>query len=215
MDRREALKNLGVSLGYAVATPTLLGIVQSCKTENVSKWTPDFFTKEEGVIITQLVDIILPKTDTPSASEVQVEVFIDRFADQVLFKEQRDFLKMTMGRFIEKALTDSAKETVLDLTPIELEAVLNTSLKLSKEEQKSNDETVENYMRALDEGAAIKLDAIVARNAFAKNLRNMTILGYKSAEYIGEEVLGYLPVPGEYVACGTAEELTGGKAWSL
>ena len=96
MDRREALKILGVSLGYAVATPTLLGIVQSCKTENVSKWTPDFFTKEEGVIITQLVDIILPKTDTPSASEVQVEVFIDRFADQVLFKEQRDFLKKTM-----------------------------------------------------------------------------------------------------------------------
>ena len=112
-------------------------------------------------------------------------------------------------------MKDSAKETVLDLTPIEVEAILNTSLKLSKEEQKSNDETVENYMRALDEGAAIKLDAIVARNAFAKNLRNMTILGYKSAEYIGEEVLGYLPVPGEYVACGTAEELTGGKAWSL
>ncbi|MBT8314162.1 MAG: gluconate 2-dehydrogenase subunit 3 family protein [Maribacter sp.] len=215
MDRRKALKNMGVSLGYAVATPTLLSIIQSCKTENVSEWTPDFFTKEEGFILTQLVDIILPKTDTPSATEVQVDLFIDRFADQVMFKEQQDFLKMAMGQFIEKALVDSAKENVLDLTSNELEAVLIASLGISKEEQKLNDETVENYRRALEEAANVKLDARVARNAFAKNIRNMTILGYKSSEYIGEKVLGYLPVPGEYIACGSTEELTGGKAWSL
>jgi len=31
MERRSALKNMGMVFGYAVATPTLLGLVQSCK----------------------------------------------------------------------------------------------------------------------------------------------------------------------------------------
>jgi len=43
----------------------------------------------------------------------------------------------------------------------------------------------------------------------------MTIWGYKTSEYIGEEVLAYLPVPGSYVACGDVQELSGGKAWSI
>ncbi|MEJ2163444.1 MAG: gluconate 2-dehydrogenase subunit 3 family protein, partial [Robiginitalea sp.] len=38
---------------------------------------------------------------------------------------------------------------------------------------------------------------------------------YKTTEYIGEEILAYLPVPGEYIGCGDLDELTGGKAWSL
>ena len=45
MDRRKALKNMGLALGYTVATPTLISIVQSCKNEKVLEWKPDFFTK--------------------------------------------------------------------------------------------------------------------------------------------------------------------------
>lgn len=215
MDRRKALKNMGMSLGYVVATPTLIGIVQSCNTEKVLEWTPDFFTKEEGAVLAHLVDIILPETDTPSATEVKVDVFIDRFADQVMQKKQQDFLKMSMGKFIEKAIADSGKETAVELVPEELEAVLGSTLLISKEEQKSYDKALENYMGALDEGTAVRLDDNVALNAFAKNLRGMTIWGYKTSEYVGKEVLAYLPVPGEYVPCGSTEELTGGKAWSL
>ena len=215
MNRRKALKNMGLSLGYVVATPTLIGIVQSCGTEKILEWTPDFFTKEEGTVITHLVDIFLPKTDTPAATEVQVDLFIDRFADQVMQKEQQDFLKMSMGKFIEKALADSGKENVAEVVPEELEAALGSALRISKEKQKANDEALENYMAALEEGTDVRLDDNVALNAFAKNLRGMTIWGYKTSEYVGKEVLAYLPVPGEYVSCGSTEELTGGKAWSL
>ncbi|MBT8292258.1 MAG: gluconate 2-dehydrogenase subunit 3 family protein, partial [Eudoraea sp.] len=67
MDRRIALKNMGLALGYTVATPTLLNLVQGCKTVDTVDWTPDFFTKDQGNVLYKLVDIILPKTDTPSA----------------------------------------------------------------------------------------------------------------------------------------------------
>ena len=215
MDRRKALKNLGLAMGYTVATPTLVGIMQSCQGEPVMEWAPDFFTKEQGSVLTQLVDIILPKTDTPSASEVQVNLFIDRFINEVADKEQQDFTKMSMGRFLEKATKAAGKEKAVDLSSEELEKTLASTLKISKDQEKKNGEALEAYQMGLKDGKQAIIDDEVASHAFASNLRGMTIMGYKTSEYIGEEVLSYLPVPGEYIGCGDLQELTGGKAWSL
>ncbi|WP_291962518.1 gluconate 2-dehydrogenase subunit 3 family protein [Maribacter sp.] len=215
MDRRRVLKNMGMSLGYMVATPTLLSIVQSCKSEPALTWTPEFLAQNEGAVLSKLVDIILPKTDTPSASEVQVDIFIDRFAKDVMEKEQQDFLKMSMSKFTNKALADSGKEKVEDLTAEDLEPVLAASLKYNKDEQAEMFKTINSYTKAIADGNTAELDDEVSRFAFANNLRGMTIWGYKASEYVGENVLAYLPVPGEYVACGDLQELTEGKAWSL
>jgi len=215
MDRRKALKNMGLALGYTVATPTLISLVQSCKTEPVITWTPEYFTKEEGNAITTLVDIILPRTDTPSASEVKVDIFIDRFADKVMEKEQQNFLKMSMSKFMDQALADSGKEKIEDLTSGNLEPVLAAALKVSKEDEVTYMDMINTYNEAIAQGREANLDDGVSRFAFANNLRGMTIWGYKTSEYVGEEVLAYLPVPGEYIGCADTQELTGGKAWSL
>jgi len=215
MDRRRVLKNMGMSLGYMVATPTLLSIVQSCKSEPALTWTPEFLAQNEGAVLSKLVDIILPKTDTPSATEVQVDIFIDKFAKDVMEKEQQDFFKMSMTKFTNKALADSGKEKAEDLTAEDLEPVLATSLKYTKDQQAEMFKTINSYTKAIADGGTAELDDEVSRFAFANNLRGMTIWGYKASEYVGENVLAYLPVPGEYVPCGDLQELTEGKAWSL
>lgn len=215
MDRRRVLKNMGLSLGYMVATPTLLSIVQSCKNEPAITWTPEYLSQAEGNVITKLADIILPKTDTPSASEVQVDMFIDKFANEVMEKEKQDFLKMSMGKFVDKALTDSGKEKAEDLTTEDLEPVLSSSLKYSKDDQTKMFEAITNYTEAIEKGETVSLDEETTRFAFANNLRGLVIWGYKASEFVGEEVLAYLPVPGEYIACSDVQELTGGKDWSL
>ena len=215
MDRRKALKNMGLALGYTVATPTLISIVQSCKKDAAMVWTPEFLSPAEGSVLTHLVDIILPKTDTPSASEVQVHIFIDRFADQVMEKEQQDLLKMTMGKFMDKALQDSGKKEIGDLTPKELEPVMANALKISKEDEVKHFKAISAYTEAVKAGKTATMDDEVSRFAFANNLRGLTIWGYKSSEFVGENVLSYLPVPGEFIACGDLQQLTGGKAWSL
>ncbi|MEX0273026.1 MAG: gluconate 2-dehydrogenase subunit 3 family protein [Flavobacteriaceae bacterium] len=204
-----------MALGYSVATPTLISILQSCKTEKVLEWTPDFFSKEQGDAIIQLVDIILPKTDTPSASEVQVHLFIDRFMDQVMEKEQQDFSKMVMDAFFNKGVTDSGSEALVDVSSENLESSLAEALRFSPEQEEKYQEEIEAYHMAIMEGKTASLSDGAACHAFATNLRGMTIWGYKGSEYIGEEVLAYLPVPGQYIGCGDLQELSGGKAWSL
>ena len=50
MERRSALKNMGMVFGYAVATPTLLGLVQSCKEKApYAEWIPSYFDKDKGL----------------------------------------------------------------------------------------------------------------------------------------------------------------------
>ncbi|WP_190810589.1 gluconate 2-dehydrogenase subunit 3 family protein [Flagellimonas sp. S3867] len=216
MERRVALKNMGMVFGYAVATPTLLSIAQSCKNKKVLDWAPSFFSKEQGGVIHSLVDILLPKTDTPSASELNVHMFIDQFAHEVLPEEQQAVMKLTMEKFTNKVLASSGKEHLADLDDEDLEPVFASYLKKrAPEQEEEHGEIMEAYIEAIENGETAELDDEVASYAFANNVRDSTIWAYKSSEYIGEEVLAYLPIPGEYIACGDVNELTQGRAWSL
>lgn len=216
MERRVALKNMGLAFGYTVAAPTLLGIVQSCSGKKVLDWTPDFFTKDEGTVIHTLVDILLPKTDTPSATEVNVHMFIDKFANEVLPKEHQDFMKLGMGKFTDKVLAAAQKETLADLDEEDLEPVFATYLKKrTDEDEEAHNKAIEAYFQSIEENGSAELDDEIACFSFSNSLRDITIWSYKTSEYIGEEVLAYLPIPGEYIACDDAQTLTQGKAWSI
>ena len=90
MNRRIALKNMGLAVGYTVATPTLISLIQSCQQDNTPEWTPVFFTPEQGAVVMQVADLILPKTDTPSATEVGVHKFLDRYMNEVAEVEDQE-----------------------------------------------------------------------------------------------------------------------------
>ncbi|WP_108423884.1 gluconate 2-dehydrogenase subunit 3 family protein [Flagellimonas amoyensis] len=217
MERRSALKNMGLAFGYAVATPTLLGLLQSCKDKPAyAEWVPSFLDKEKGYALAQTLDVILPKTDTPSATEMNVHVFIDKYLDEVMPLEQRDFVLMKMNKFYDKVLADSGKETLMDIEAADIEPALQTYLKKrSDEEEIAHFEAINSYMEAIMQGGQATLDDDISRFSFANDLRDLGTWAYKSSEYVGEEVLAYLPIPGEYIACEDVNTLTGGKAWSL
>lgn len=187
MDRRKALMQMGKSMGYIIAAPTFISIVQSCKGDPKEVWTPEFLSQDQGSVLKELVDAILPKTDTKSASEVNVHIFLDSFAKEVMEKKQQDQLIATLDQLAVKALKASGKEKAGDLVTEDLAPVMLAAL----------------------QGEGKK------ELPYASKIRDLTIWGYKCTEYVGEEVLAYLPVPGEYISCGNLEELTGGKAWSL
>ncbi|RKR12162.1 gluconate 2-dehydrogenase subunit 3-like protein [Maribacter vaceletii] len=188
MDRRKALLKMGMSMGYVVAAPTFLTILQSCKGEKEVSWMPTFFSQNQALILVNAIDAILPKTDTPSASEVNVHIFLDQFVNEVMEIKQQDQFKSTLDILAVDTLKASGKNEIKELTPEDIAPILRTAL----ESPKDNKEL-----------------------SFVKNIRDLTIWAYKCNEYIGEEVLAYLPVPGQYVPCGTIEELTKGKAWSI
>ena len=216
MKRRSALKNMGMAMGLTVATPTVLSLLQSCQQETGPDWTPVFFSPEEGAVLIQVVDLILPKTDIPSASEVGVHSFIDLYMAEVSAPEEQAMIKTGMASFMNQALSDSGKESAGDLTPEDLEPVLAAALvKREPDDEAAIYEALGAYMEAKAKGEDATLDDAVGTYLIANNLREASIWAFKNSEYIGEEVLAYLPVPGEYIGCGDLNELTGGKAWSI
>ena len=216
MERRAVLKNMGLAMGAAVATPTLLSILQSCQGESGPVFTPVFFSQEEGNVLMKAVDIILPKTDTPSASELQVHAFIDKYMNEVVPPEEQAMTRLGMSAFVSKVMSASGKESAAAIETEDIEPVLAEALAKPEEaEEIAMFEAMMAYNDAIASGQEATLDENIASWGFAQNLRNSTIWAYKTTEYIGEKVLAYLPVPGEYVPCGDVDELTGGKAWSI
>ena len=216
MERRIALKNMGMALGLTVATPTLISLLQSCQGEPEMSWTPIFFTPEQGAVLTQLVDIIIPKTDTPSASEVQVHVFLDRYVQEVSSEADQQLMIAGLNALITLALSSSGKDKAIDLTSEDLEAVLAPALApKSPEDSTRLAEAVTEFNLSIESNSEASIVDELSSTWFAQNLRGSVIWAFKTSEYIGEQVLAYLPIPGGYIPCGDVNELTGGRAWSL
>jgi len=198
MKRREALKNLGLATGFVVASPSIISLLQSC-TSDAKTWTPVFLSVEEGVVLTNLVDIMLPKTDIPSATEVNVPQFIDKYIDEVLMVEDQATVKTAFATIIS-ILKPNAETKIEKVTQEDYKALLDNHMLIKDEidqEREANPESKD-----------------MTKSEFLNNLKWMTINAYKTTQEIGENVLAYDPVPGAYY-CGDLQELTGGKSWSL
>jgi len=89
MKRRQIIKYTSLATGAAISAPLLSVLLTGCKTDEVVKSanTLNLFSQNEFDMLKLVVDIILPKTDSPSASEVGVHTMIDHMVGKV-FKEE-------------------------------------------------------------------------------------------------------------------------------
>ena len=77
-------------MGGAVSAPAIMGILKGCKAKPTLDWKPSFLSEEQGLLVSQVSDIIIPKTETPGAKDVGVPGFIDEMLKEVYSKEDQD-----------------------------------------------------------------------------------------------------------------------------
>jgi len=199
MKRRDALKRLGLATGAIVATPAVLGMLNSCSSP-AEVWTPQFLTVPQGKILKGLVDVFLPDTpELPSARTLNVPEFIDRYIAEVYMEKDQEKFRLAYEKTLNQLQTFSSKE-IDDIEKEDLKVFLDEYLKVKGEvdlERESNP----NF-----EG--------LTTSECLDSIKWMTINSYLNTEKIGEEVLAYDPVPGAYY-CDDLEKLTEGKRWSL
>lgn len=206
MDRRTALKNLTLTFGYAVATPTVLGVLQSCKS-NVVTWVPLFFSPAQGYIITQLVDIILPTTNIAGALDVYVPEFMDKMLQDIAPEDKKNLIKEGANAF-EKEFQNVYKKDVSDGSKSEYEKLLKIYFDISEEEKAAVIE-MQNTEESIKEE---ELNTYLIYK-FLLATREYTLFGYYTSELVGETVLSYDPVPGSWESCIPVEDV--GNSWSL
>ena len=197
MDRRRALKGLGLSLGYIVATPTIIGMLESCKTDE-NQWEPIFLTISEGIVIKNLIDLILPKTEAiPGALEVNVPEFLDLYASKIFGDDQKKKFKNGLSAiFVELNVSHNKPNKV---KAEKYDGVLSKYLRANKLELEEFNKNEQN---------ALVLNTLI-------DLRSLAIWAYKTSEVVGKNILAYDPIPGVQKGCISLEKATGGKAWFL
>ncbi|PCJ93198.1 MAG: multidrug ABC transporter permease [Flavobacteriaceae bacterium] len=185
MDRRKALKNTAMLVGAALSTSTLSTLMQSCTEQNRLSWEPVFFDAEQAQNVSAMVDMILPKTDTPGALELHVDMFVDLMFEKTLSPEDKEHVMTGYARFV--AICDEMYGTVFyKMNTTEKTAVLT----------KLGEET--NHFVPRVWGSKLEVQEPLD---FYRRLKSFTLTGYFTSEEIGKNVLRFDPIPGGYNGC--------------
>lgn len=194
MNRRDAIKQTALMLGYAVSASAAAGVLQGCQPTETRKWVPKVLTPEEGKLLKVVTERIMPGTENSlGANDVYVHEFIDLMMDGHLEVEETEVLKAGLVHLESAATSITAGEK----TFVQLEVVQQNDI-------------LQSYAdRAKEELMAAKGEAV-----FWPKLMEMTLLGYFSSERVGKEMLAYDPVPAQYNACMPLED-NGGVSWAL
>jgi gluconate 2-dehydrogenase gamma chain len=78
MDRREAIKRTALLMGGAVSASAIMGIMKGCTPKPTIDWKPSFLTEDQGLTVSTLAEIILPKTETAGAIDVGERMLFTR-----------------------------------------------------------------------------------------------------------------------------------------
>jgi len=104
IDRREALRKTALLMGVAVSASTVSAFLYGCKTRPDLNYKPVFFNEDQALLVSQAAEIILPKTDTPGATEVGVPNFIDMFVKDCYKEEDQKVFLDALHDFDQNAI---------------------------------------------------------------------------------------------------------------
>ena len=194
MQRREALKQTAL---FGVATALFPSLLQSCKETSRLNWQPQFLSVKHAELVSSLVDTLLPKTETPGALEMKVDMFIDLVYGKINGKAGQEEMDKGMDDF-DARCKEKFGDRFADLSPE------NQAEFLKMEEASSP-----KFNGSIWGTAAGKQEPV----GFYRSLKSTALWGYFSSEEIGLNVLTYDPVPGPYKGCIPLSEV--GNTYSL
>jgi hypothetical protein len=191
MDRRaflESIAGMSALIPGLSLVPGLEAFAQDVHARAQTSTTLRTLTPAQDALVTWIAELLLPETDTPGATSVGVNRFIDLLITESMLESQRD-------RFLAGLAAIDARSQSLHGAPF---------VSVRKEQQQS-------LMRALDvpwpepyrtpeEIAALEKAPLTAEGAFAL-LKRLTVLGYFTAEPVAKQLINAPIIPGRYDGC--------------
>ena len=214
MKRREVLKDLGLGAGFLVFGPSAFSLLQSCKNEKSLTWEPVFLDEPGALVLKEILNVMLPSTDTPGANDLNLAQFVDAYVQEVATEEQQIAFRSGIENF-KIAFKEKFQRNISKGSEQEYTEVLSQLLKGKTAEGQKNVKRTTETQDPLDKDPAQKTEFYESCISFLETVRGLGIWGWKNSKVVGEEFLWYDPIPGNYIACGSVRELGNGKAMSL
>lgn len=145
---------------------------------------PQFLTAPQFATVGAVAERILPRTDTPGAIDVGVPAFIDVMVGKYLTPAERRTFEAGLAE-VEAKSTAGHRAAFGKLTGAQQDALLES----------------------MAEAAQAKT------GTFFHLIKELTILGYFTAEPVGKNITHYEPIPGRFQGCIPLAEV-GNRAWT-
>ena len=192
INRREALRYVAGLMGGALSAPAVLGVLSGCSAKTPSAgWKPVFLSEPQAEVVTQIAEIMIPRTDTPGAIDVGVPAFID-----LMLKDA--YAPAGQKTFVSGLTEFDTSSGFLKLEPAQRIAAVRTA-----------------HDAAVAEHKKLKLPTSREQRPFILMMKELTLLGFFTSEVGATQVLQYQQVPGALRVCVPFSEAGNGKTWAL
>ena len=168
MERRVVIRHLAVAAAGLVLLP---GCDMGSKKVKAQTLEP-YLSADQEHLLAEVVDTIIPATDTPGAKDLNVHIFVQKMVTDCYEKDVQDNLVKGLGT-VEATARKGYGNAFASLSDSQRIDVLTGMEQSEKEEQK----------------------------AFFELVKELTIFGYTTSEYVMTNLTDYTPVPGHYYGC--------------
>lgn len=185
-------------VGGALSAPTMIAFLDGCKTKEAATGADFAFQPEQLNLVSEVAEVIIPKTDTPGAKDAKVGEFVEKMLKDCYYeKDQKSFMT---------GLNKLADKDFMKATPEEQITLLTAAEKESMDElQRIGDERT----KAKSGGKLFEEPGV----PFFRLMKELTLLGYFTSEPGATQALEYVAVPGRYDGCIDLEPNQ--KAWAM
>ena len=136
--RREALERTSVLIGGVLTTSIWTGVLSGCEAPKELDWSPKFMTRNEAILTEEIVDILIPRTETPGAADALVHRFIDEMLDGYFDSKEQETIRNGLKRLQKKGFTGSSSDDKIEILQ-----------KLSLEAEQQDSESFFQIMRSM------------------------------------------------------------------
>jgi glucoside 3-dehydrogenase (cytochrome c) hitch-hiker subunit len=179
MNRRDSLKGLGLLVGGNLLAPSLLASFSQTAAaikEGKEKWQPRLLSAEQAALLPELVEVIIPTTDTPGAKAALVHVFVDLYVADCYPKAQQELFLKGLDT-LDDVSRKQAGRAFLKLAAAERLGLLK---QLEKASWESNE---------------------AAEQSFVRMLKNLTLMGFFCSQPGATRAAEYQRSPGPFEGC--------------
>lgn len=202
--RRQLFEHLATALGFSLSSTTIGLLLTGCENKGETPLAgkpattshAGISTHEQALLLDTLTETILPRTDTPGASDAKVaEFIIDIVSHTFTITEQNEFYT-GLNEFNQLSHTRYGK-TYATLPQTQQNAYTSefNAKYLAHRNQPLN--LADNERKAV---------------MFIGTVKNLTLLGFYTSQIGATQVLQYNPIPGAFKGCVPLKEI--GKAWA-
>ncbi len=190
LKRREILRRAAWLLGGAVSAPAALAILQGCSAKEAAPgaaaFVPKVLSADHFALVSEIAEIMIPKTDTSGAKDAAVPAFIDEVLGAVYDAEAQQRFANGAAEFMVEAEKQGGKPF------------------LAQEPQARTEFVKQSIERALEADGP---------KPFILMTRELTLLGFYTSEQGIKENMEYEAVPGEFHGCVPVSQMKKPVYW--